>query len=266
MKKMTKSKSSDEKKEYKWGRIITGIIALLVFLTVYSTVEISGVPDTKVTRLLLASIAAGLVVLANFLVELLLDAWQKVMSFLLVFFGKYPSLRFWFVFPVIIISVWYPITKLQEWKHEATLGILLFLYLAFLLPAALLSLLRDDRKFEKTELAKIINRDMLAQNPQATIEIAFTALEDRLRKRLNVGASVYGEELINAAFGKNGKLFYGEVANENNGVRNLFSGVYATYRNPRKHRIIEDDTETAFGIITLIELLMHIIEDARERE
>lgn len=263
---MKNNQSSDEKAQHKWGRIATGIIAILAFFVIYTKAEISGYQNTQSLRLLLASIVVALIILINFLGELLLDAWQKILSLLLVFFEKYPSLRFWFVFPIIAISLWYPVTKFQSWEYEITLGILFFAYLAFFLPAALISLLKDDQKFEKTELAKTIQRDMLAQNPQAAIEIAFTALEDRLRKRLGVGAEIYGEDLINLAFGKNGKLFYGEVANENRGVRNLFSGAYATYRNPRKHRIIEDDKQSSLAIIALIELLMRIIDEANKRE
>ena len=62
--------------------------------------------------------------------------------------------------------------------------------------------------------------------------------------------------------GKNARLVYGDVPAEQAGVRNLISGAYAVFRNPRMHRIIEDDENTALIIIGLIDLMMRIVDDA----
>ncbi len=143
----------------------------------------------------------------------------------------------------------------------------IFILFLILLPSGITSLIREDRRRESFKLlGSQITPTLISQSPQAAIEHAFTLFEDHLRKRLDMGASEYGETLINLALGKDGKLFYGETASENRGARNLLSGAYATYRNPRKHRIVEDDKESALAIIALIELLIHIVDSSSDRE
>jgi hypothetical protein len=75
---------------------------------------------------------------------------------------------------------------------------------------------------------------------------------------------LYGENLINKAFGKNGVLAYGKTPTEEAGIRNLFSGVYATFRNPRMHRIVKDESETVLAVITMVDMLMRIIDEAQD--
>jgi hypothetical protein len=266
---MTESKSSkDEKTNHKWGRIATGAFAPFIFYIVYEKAELSGLPDTQTIRLIFASVASGLIILANFFVELLLEAWQRILSYLLIFFGKYPSFRFWFVFPVIVISILYPIQNLQSWEYEATLGILLFIYLVFFLPAALISLLKDDRQFEKTKLAKIIPRNLLSQNPQAAIEFAFTALEDHLRKRIPNGEKYYSNGLIGKAFeGKKSELVYFVDGREKTeALFRLISGTYSLFRNPRHHKIVEDDAYFAHNLVSFIGTIMNFIDESEERK
>lgn len=114
-------------------------------------------------------------------------------------------------------------------------------------------------------LIERVSPQLVRNNSQAAIEHAFTVFEDYLRKRLGLGADVYGENLINQAFGKHGKLTYGAVENEDKGVRDLMAGAYATFRNPRKHRIIEDDTYTALSILSLIDLIIRLIDEAKNK-
>jgi uncharacterized protein (TIGR02391 family) len=115
-------------------------------------------------------------------------------------------------------------------------------------------------------LAKKITPQMVEQNPQAAIEHAFTLFENNLRNRLGAGPEVRsGEDVINQAFGKNGKLTYGATESEDQGVRNLMSGAYATFRNPRKHRIVEDDKDTSLAIIALIDMLIRLTDEAKSK-
>jgi hypothetical protein len=148
------------------------------------------------------------------------------------------------------------------------LGILLFVYLAFLLPAALISLLKDDRRFEKTELAKIVPRNLLAQNPQAAIEFAFTALEDRLRNRIPDGEKYYSNGLIGKAFeGKKSELVYFVDGREKTeALFRLISGTYSLFRNPRHHKIVEDDAYFAHNLVSFIGALITFIDESEERK
>jgi hypothetical protein len=100
----------------------------------------------------------------------------------------------------------------------------------------------------------------VVENPQSVIQQAFTLFEEYLRRRIGVGADSYGEELINKAFGKNRLLSYSEIPAEQNGVRNLVSGAYATFRNPNMHRIIETDETSTLAIIALIYTLIDIVD------
>jgi len=110
-----------------------------------------------------------------------------------------------------------------------------------------------------------IHYDQIRQSPQGAIQLAFALFEDHLREKIGVGPELYGENLINAAFGKDGCLIFSEVPAEQVGARNLFSGVYATLRNPRMHRFLEDDESTALTIVALTDLLRQLIDKAESR-
>jgi hypothetical protein len=110
-----------------------------------------------------------------------------------------------------------------------------------------------------------IGYDVIRRSPQSAIQLAFAVLEDQLRDRIGVGSEVYGEDLINAAFAKEGRLVYSQLAAEQVGARNLCSGAYATLRNPRMHRLIEDDETTAITVIALIDLLIQMTEKSQSR-
>jgi hypothetical protein len=114
--------------------------------------------------------------------------------------------------------------------------------------------------------AKLVTSALVEQNPQAAIQQIFTLFEDYLRKRIGKGSDTYGETLINAAFAKDGALKYGETPAEQMGVRNLFSGMYAVFRNPHMHRIVNEDQATVLAIITTVDLLIKIIDEAKDIE
>ena len=112
--------------------------------------------------------------------------------------------------------------------------------------------------------AKLVTSALVAQNPQAAIQQIFTFFEDYLRKRIGANSELYGENLISAAFGKDGFLKYGETPAEQAGVRNLFSGAYAVFRNPRMHRMVNDEQATVLAILTTVDLLIKIIDEAKD--
>jgi hypothetical protein len=111
--------------------------------------------------------------------------------------------------------------------------------------------------------ADLITPELVRQNPQAAIQQIFTLFEDHLRKRISAGPNLYGRDLIKAAFGDRGVLSYGETPAENEGIRSLLFGTYATFRNPRMHRLMEDDDKTVLAIITLVDLLIKIVDEAK---
>lgn len=108
-----------------------------------------------------------------------------------------------------------------------------------------------------------IDYDNLRQNPQSVIQSAFILFESHLRTRLNAGAELFGEALINEAYGNNGRLTYGATPAEKIGIRNLMSGAYASFRNPRMHRIVNDNEQTATTIIALVDLLIQIVDSSQ---
>lgn len=185
------------------GRVIAGIFALIIFFVAYEKASLNNYSNNQTVRLLLGLVSALLVFLAYTFFEFLLNLWQKIISRLLLIFGKLPSVRTWVVLPIIVISALYPLYNLRQWNIEVTLIVLIIAYLVFLLPAALLSLLRDDMRFEKTQLGKEISRNIQAQNPQAAIGHAFTYFENRLRERIPNSTNLYGRKLIQSAFGGN---------------------------------------------------------------
>lgn len=107
--------------------------------------------------------------------------------------------------------------------------------------------------------------EQVRQSPQAAIQLVFALLEDYLREKIGVGPDVYGEDLINQAFGRGGCLVYGQVPAEQTGLRNFLSGAYATLRNPRMHRILADDELMALTVVALADLLIQIINEADRR-
>jgi uncharacterized protein (TIGR02391 family) len=144
--------------------------------------------------------------------------------------------------------------------YEIAFFVLMFLGIVFLLLSRI-----PAKPSLFSSLAKNITPELIVQNPQAAIEHSFTYLEDYLRNRTRTGSELTGEGLSNAAFGQNGKLTYGATENEDRGIRNLMLGAFATFRNPRKHRIMKDDEHTVLAIITLVDLLVQFIDKSKDR-
>lgn len=252
----------------KWFRI-----AYLITLPVYALLAsfYKGIlpyaepqtPQSLFIGLLLAFVALILLLL----IDLGFSAWDKSTTWLSKFLKKYPQARRVAVIPLAVASLVLGINiTFLHWQLDNLSRVIFFIYVVVIFPAALLSILVDEKTRKLVRLSKHITPELIESNPQAAIESAFTYFEDYLRKRLKVGVEIYGEELINLAFGKDGKLVYSEVDNENKGVRNFISGAYATFRNPRKHRIVEDDEKTILIIIDIVEILIKIVDETKDRE
>jgi uncharacterized protein (TIGR02391 family) len=212
---------------------------------------------------LFVGIIGAVLILGSYVV---IGIWSITTDSLSDFIGKYPKIRRSFII-VFSISVFIAtLIFVTYWELDLSFKVVLVIIFLVLLPSAILSIIQEDRRRESFKLlGNQITPELIAQSPQAAIEHAFTIFEDHLRSRLGVSSATYGEGLINEAFKQNGKLLYSEVESENNGVRNLMAGAYATYRNPRKHRLVQDDKESAIAIIALVELLIHIVDESFER-
>ncbi len=271
------SDSGKTQQEIVLDRIQTGLIWLQRVFTVVGVLYAigagiyRGIAVGTTEQLILWSVTgiiAGILVAAiSFAMSFGVSIWEKFSDWLINQLRKYPGLRRWVIIPFgIIAAVTTPIVTIFYWKADNLLRAIFFIYFGLVLPSALVSIIRDERKREKARLASHqITPELIAQNPQAAIEHAFTLFEDHLRSRLGVGPEVYGENLINLAFGQNGKLTHGTIESENKGVRNFVSGAYATFRNPRKHRVVQDDEQTTYAIITLVELLVQLVDDSKDQ-
>ena len=212
-------------------------------------------------------ILAGLVLVLLLLFDFGISAWDKSTTWLANFLKKYPNARRVIIAPLFISTILLGINiGFFHWQWDEISRVIFVGYAVVALPAALLSILFDEKTRRLIKLSKQITPELIGNNPQAAIESAFTYFEDYLRKKLGFGAEIYGEELINLAFGNGGKLIYSEVDNENRGARNFISGTYATFRNPRKHRIVQDDEKTVLIIIDMVELLIKIVDESKDQE
>jgi len=220
-----------------------------------------GVFQAFVLGLFFALVVFGILLLVDFG----LLAWDKSTTWLSKQLKKYPKIRSIVIIPLaagitfgsIFISIVY-------WPFDNLSRVVFFIYFCIFLPAALLSFLRDEKDRDEHRLSKQITPELIMNNPQAAIEHAFTLFEDYLRKRLNAGPDIYGDALINFAYGQNGRLIFSDLESENKGARNFIAGAYATFRNPRKHRIVQDDEQTAFAIVSLVELLFKIVDESKD--
>jgi uncharacterized protein (TIGR02391 family) len=100
------------------------------------------------------------------------------------------------------------------------------------------------------------------------IEDAVKALNNLVR--LRSGLELDGAPLMETAFSpKKPKLQFNELrdqsdTDEQKGFMMMFSGAVAGLRNPRAHRIIQDDPERALEFIAFVSLLAKLLDQARK--
>lgn len=252
-------------------RIFDWIINLIsIWIVVYAIYQSTQVQTMSERNALLFGglLGGGFVFLTSWVIDFGFHIQDKMFNWTEVQFTKYTNIRRWILAPIAAsFATFTPILVLVYGEFNSFWKVFLFIILGFIFPAALTSIIREQKRRENTFLINYrINSALIVENPQAAIEHAFTVLEDRLRQRIKVGAEHYGEKLVNTAFGKNGKLVFSEIEAENIGMRNLLSGAYATFRNPRKHRIVEDDEKTVLSILSLVELLITLVDESKDNE
>lgn len=239
-------------------------------LYVFGTVLYKGINQFRISPYQALFVGIFLSVIILFIL-LIMDfgflAWDQSTTWLSRQLRKYPKARRIVIFPLFITIILASIyTGIFNWHWDNLSRFVFLSYFGFAFPAAFVSIVKDDRTRHETRLSEQITRELILNNPQAAVEHAFTHFEDYLRKRLGVGPDLFSKRLIDYAFAKNGKLIFSEIESENEGVRNFVAGAYATFRNPRKHRIIQDDEQTTFAIISAIELLFKIVDESKDRE
>jgi len=197
-----------------------------------------------------------------------LIVWDKSTSWLSNHVRKYPYIRIWIIFPNILFAFYAAYLVFKFLNTDLPLKIFISVYLVWFLPAAIMSLIREDLSKERTRLSTKISRETRIHNPQAAIENAFTHFEDHLRKRLSYGSNLYGNRLIKAAYeGETSRLVYQSDEKDYTAhLYNLMSGAYSIFRNPRHHKIVEDDEQKAQAIISLVELLIEFVDNSEERD
>lgn len=94
---------------------------------------------------------------------------------------------------------------------------------------------------------------------------AFVVLEERLRSTLGVRGS--GRKLVQQAFDpQNGPLRKSLRLPEPEieGLRSLFDGAFAAYRNRAAHTFVDHSPDEAVRIVYLVDLLLSVLDQARQ--
>jgi hypothetical protein len=92
---------------------------------------------------------------------------------------------------------------------------------------------------------------------------AFLILEERLRSVSGLPASEINtsETLVNKVFGESSTLITDR--SKRTSYRNLYSGVFTTFRNQYSHRFVDPLPEDGGAIITFVNLLLKMLDDLR---
>jgi len=98
---------------------------------------------------------------------------------------------------------------------------------------------------------------------------ATRAVEVAVREAAGLEGEQYGVKLMRAAFNpspKQGPLTSEAATSEQEGIRDLFTGVVGAFRNPISHAAVEYDSPTeAVDIIHFADLLLRIVDRAKQR-
>ena len=102
----------------------------------------------------------------------------------------------------------------------------------------------------------------LIGKPDQGVFASLKAVEVRVRRLGGFGDEVIGVDLMNKAFGPGGPLADpAATKGEQEGIRALFTGVYAVLRNPAGHLQVDyDDISEAAEAVQTASLLMRILD------
>lgn len=97
---------------------------------------------------------------------------------------------------------------------------------------------------------------------------AMKAIEVRVRELSGLGKEIVGVDLMNKAFGPSGALTDKSlVRGEREGIRSLFVGAYAVFRNSAGHHDIEyEDVVEAAEAVQTASLLMRMLDRVERRQ
>jgi uncharacterized protein (TIGR02391 family) len=120
------------------------------------------------------------------------------------------------------------------------------------------SLIADDELRRRCE-------DLLTASTHydRVIREACVVLENRVRKAIGAGKSLYGVSLMERAFGKSGLLKLNDEEQEQVGAMQIYRGVMAFFRNAAGHNLIDSyDQEDALRFVVLVDLLLKTMSEA----
>ena len=97
---------------------------------------------------------------------------------------------------------------------------------------------------------------------QATVQMAFVVLEERVRDRAGFTHDSHGAELMTEAFRSDGPLEQGATEAEKEGTMLLYRSTIMALRNPGGHRFIDSiDKDYARDVIHTVNLLLRSIDE-----
>ena len=254
-------------KARKWVGIFQLLITIAVICLVFWRGVSNGLQSDTSTELAGWIIATIIISTIFAFISFAVWNWDQITERLENQFKLLPAFRRWFIFPGVLASLFFGFGQLVYWNAEITLKIIVTLYFGVGLPAALISLIREDRLREKSPLGDKISRKDFVQNPQATVAYAFTIMEARLKEKIGAETEAYGDALINEAFaGEKSRLkLVLEGKDYTSHLRNFMSGAYGLLRNPRHHLLIEDDEHVALSVLGVAGLMSYFIDESEYR-
>lgn len=194
--------------------------------------------------------------------------WERLSEWLEGKFKVYTSLRRFIIFISVAsapILVYWAISRIES---SITFKGLIVVFFGIILPAALVSMAMDDKLVEKSPIAKYISRETFTHDPQAAVAKAFTVVEHKLKDKLGTQAVKSSGQLIGAAYGgeKSRLVLIIDGQDHTAHMRDLMSGVFALLRNPRHHKLVDDDEHTASALYQLAGVLLNLIEKSKARK
>lgn len=117
------------------------------------------------------------------------------------------------------------------------------------------------------ELFSAVSELLNDQHNDEAVLTSFKYLDSHLQKLLMLSPHEnYGEDLINKAFAPNtGMLQLSTNPSEQIGLRNLFSGANATFRNPSAHRFMSFEDFDANTIVAMVAVMARIASQLAKR-
>jgi uncharacterized protein (TIGR02391 family) len=101
-----------------------------------------------------------------------------------------------------------------------------------------------------------------AQRYDEAVSRAFVVLEARMRELMGMGGGT-GRQLVNRLFSQNGSQYVDRLnlpEQECQGIRSIFDGAFAAYRNRAAHTVAGYRLDEARAIVNLVNLLLLVVD------